>query len=416
MSDNFPHVLIVSDSPISLAHGTGTLVWRHFSGYPLEKLFNAYCTEAGQPAWAMASRFCGTYAPFRPLDVVPGVTLRIYNSAVFRLGFKRLVYQRPIVFRPNGDEVLSMGFQPEVIYSVVYSNTGLALVDHLCACLTPTIPVVQYFLDYQMALGFGRERYLRRVLARADEVWALTDEIAEALLPVAASIGKKVQVQPGFHIELPTRWKQHHRPVSSGDFNCVIIGNFWQATMAQVVKRVWRRVQKARPGLRPIQWFCHPQSVRHTCDTLGDVEPEIQPVGFFTGEELLDRLINADLAIVPFNLRRRPENDYARYSLPSRLTELLSVGLPVFCIAGEQTPLARYITEHRLGMICDAEDEERLANRLVAFIRNQEERVAAGVRTRQFAEKEFALGPFQQALYTKLAKLAGEVHDRGRLL
>src|SRR5262249_28579645 len=118
------------------------------------------------------------------------------------------------------------------------------------------------------------------------------------------------------------------------------------------------------------------------------------------------RLVHADMAIIPFNACRVPENLYARYSLPSRLTELLSVGLPVFCIAGAETPLARYITRHGLGALSYAEKEEGLTQEIVEFIMSCKRRSAAGYKGRQFAEKEFPLSPFQEFLHAKLAHLA----------
>jgi glycosyltransferase involved in cell wall biosynthesis len=276
----------------------------------------------------------------------------------------------------------------------------------LTAALPPGVPLVQYFLDYLMSPGLGSERYLRRVLARADEVWALTEEIADAVGRVAAKFGKSVRVQPGFHLDLPAVWKQTHRAAGASDFTCVICGNFWQHSVALIVKRVWLRVQQAVPGLGPIEWTCHPESVRRTEDFIGSLKPEIQPGFYSVGAELFERLARADMALIPFNVHRAPENKYARYSLPSRLTELLSVGLPVFCIAGAETPLARYVLRNQLGAVCDAEDEERLAQQLAGFIRDREARAAAGARGRQFAEREFALGPFQEFLHAKLTALA----------
>lgn len=329
-----------------------------------------------------------------------------YNFIVWRLRIPSVFYHRPKEFFPVVKDVSSQSFAPDLVYAVAFSDVGLGLVDHLMKRLPPRIPLIQYFMDYQIPRGLGGNRYLRRVLSRADEVWALTDEIAEAVKPVAAEFGKEVRVQNGFHMKVPDRWKQHHRKFGQGHFRCVIIGNFWQVSMALVVKRVWRRVQELLPGLESIRWYCLPESVLRTREVVGNVEPELAPVGFFAGEELIDHLISADMAIIPFNTRRTPENDYARYSLPSRLTELLSVGLPVFCIAGIETPLSRYVLRHRLGICSDAEHELQLADRLVEFIRNHEERRNAGHHGRRFAENNFALAAFQGKLYAKLAALA----------
>jgi hypothetical protein len=176
--------------------------------------------------------------------------------------------------------------------------------------------------------------------------------------------------------------------------------------MLSVVKRVWRRVQEIVPGIGPIQWLCHPETARQTCALAGAGQPELQLPEYAAGADLMKRLLCADMAIVPFNAIREPHNYIERYSLPSRLTELLSVGLPVFSIAGEGTPLARYLAKNGLGPACDAEDEVRLARELVAFILDRDERLAVGLRERAFAEREFPLRPFQDYLYATLERLA----------
>jgi hypothetical protein len=400
-----PSVLVVADGCLSPTHGTGTVVLRHFLGYPPEKLGSAYC-GAGSPLWGNSSSFDVRPARLNGIASTCNWLLWLYNAIVWRLGLKLLLYNRALELRPACGEYANPNFVPNLIYSVAYSEGGLALVDHIMRGLPLEVPVLQYFMDYRTSKGFCRTRYLRRVLARATEVWALTEEIADAVRPVAASFGKVVRVQTGFHLQLPSRWKQEHRSPADGNFHCVITGNFWQNAMALVVKRVWRQVQESFPDLGPIEWYCHPESVKRTREAIGSLEPEIYPAGFFTGEDFLNRLTDADLAIVPFDMHRHPENDYARHSLPSRLTELLSVGLPVFCIAGKQTPLAHYITQHNLGDVCDAESEERLVQRLTSFITNDEQRALLGRQARTFAEKEFALGPFQEWLYRHLKMLA----------
>lgn len=399
---DLPKILVVSDAPISWAHGTGAVVMRHFSGYPDELISEAHCSEYGVPAWPNSQRFQARPQVGAVNTPLNGIA-RIYNAIAWRAGLRSWLYRRPFTFTPRALDTLG---SPDLIYSVVFSRTGLALVDHILSAIRRPIPLVQYFLDYEMEEGFGSARHLRHVIACADEIWALTDNIADTIGKIAAAVGKAVRVEPGFHLEVPREWKRLHRTSAEPDFTCVICGNFWSPQMVPIVRRVWRRVQQIVPGLGPIQWFCHPVAVSKIRQMVGDVQPELQPAGFVTGADFFHLLIRADLAIVPFSVLRTPKNPYERYSLPSRLTELLSVGLPVFCIAGERTPLADYITKNCLGQVYNAEDEERLAQKLAAFILDREGRSAAGARGRQFAEREFALGPFQRFLYQKLAQLA----------
>jgi len=399
MTEESPNILIVSDSCISSAHGTGTLITRHFANYPQTKISQAYCFDLGQPEWERSRQFqCRRLGKTVP-DFLLSTIAAAYNAAVRRLGLQDLVYHRPVMVTPGtlADAALPV---PDLVYSVVNGDSGLALLEHLMAGLPTSVPLVHYFLDYQVSPGFRSTRYLSSVLARADEIWALTPEIA-AKLESIAPLAKPITVQPGFHLDLPPAWKRNHRKATP-DFRCVIVGNFWNPTMAAVVKRLWARVQRELPGLPAIQWLCHPAGIERVRRQGISFEHELAAGTFVTGDALIGALLDADMAIVPFNIERRPVDDYARYSLPSRLTEILSVGLPTFSIAGEETPLGRYITKNHLGAVCNGEDEQHLHERMIAFIMDPNARENAGTCARRLAEASFGLAPFQQALYERL--------------
>jgi glycosyltransferase involved in cell wall biosynthesis len=400
-----PQVLVVSDSCICSSHGTGAVVLRHFSGYPSDRLSNAYYQE-GRPAWENSVRYRVKAPRPKGLPRIFYFLIRGYNFLVRHLGISRFYYNHHWEFLCDYKENPNIKFTPDVIYSVVYSPFGLSLVEWLIKKMPAHIPLIQYFMDYNSPNGFNSSRYLNTILERAQEVWALTDEIAFQIGGSAAAYGKPVRVQPAFHLEVSSCPKKTYTSEYSRIPRCVIVGNFYLPQMAAVVKRVWRRVQGKLPSLGPIQWYCRPEAVELVVAEIGDLGPEIQPVRYFAYQELIDRLMEADCAIIPFNARKKPENDYARFSLPSRLTELFSIGLPVFCIASDQTPLARYVTKNKIGLVCDAEDEIRLAERLVAFIKNRKHRVKLGLKAREFAVREFPLGPFQDFLYHKLSDLA----------
>ena len=203
-------------------------------------------------------------------------------------------------------------------------------------------------------------------------------------------------------MDLPERSKYAHRPAGP-EFRCVITGNFWQDRLVHVVARAWGLAQDAIPGLAPIDWYCHPHSVARVEAAIGKLPREIRPVGRFMPEaELLEQLAEADLAILPFNASAEPEDDYSRYSIPSRLTELFATGLPVLCIAGNRTPVARYLAGNELGVVCGGEDEAELARRLIGLLHDIDARRRLGFAARRFAQTHFQLEPFQRFLYAKL--------------
>jgi len=63
----------------------------------------------------------------------------------------------------------------------------------------------------------------------------------------------------------------------------------------------------------------------------------------------------ADLGIVP----RRPEGDNMRFSLPNRVFEMIAARLPL--VVSDLPEISRLVTEHRIGIVCDAGDPDAIA-------------------------------------------------------
>jgi glycosyltransferase involved in cell wall biosynthesis len=394
----FPRVLIVSDTSISKAHGTGRLVMRHFSHYPQHRLANAYLNSSGEcfctPSHFNTRRFGRTQ-----IGTAQRFAWAIYQRVGRRPGLARYTYLPKLSISPKVSDVILD--RPDVIYSVVFSETGLALTDALCTHFDD-VPMIQYFLDYQLPHGIGRHRYVKQVMNRAAETWALTEKIASAIQPFSE---RPVILRPGFHIDMPPRSKHQHREATDPDFTCIIIGNFWSLDTIPVTKGLWQRASAKHPNLKSIRWYGHLESVERLNDTFGDIGPEIEYAGFLDGQEMIDALMEADLALVPFNVTASAEHDYARYSLPSRLTELLAVGVPIFCIASADTPVAHYLSHNMVGVTGDAQNPEGLADRVCRLIESRSSRLNLSRNARSFAEHNFELVPFQQFLYSKLKSL-----------
>ena len=166
-----------------------------------------------------------------------------------------------------------------------------------------------------------------------------------------------------------------------------MLGNIWLSQAAKYLRRVWAQIQAEIPGLPSIEWYGDPKSVGRVVRQVGSVEPEIVPKGFVDDPTLYDILSDSDLAIIAFNLSDKLEHDYARYSLPSRLTELAACGVPIFCIASPATPLARYICDTQIGVVASAEDERQLTSTLKTLLHSVETRANLSFRARAHAEE-----------------------------
>ena len=378
---------------------------RHFSAYPNEKLANAYLFQRGTPGWNRCWRFYSDNARHRHGKFLVRGAIRAYNFTVWHLGVKQLYFHPTLAFRQENEQIKA--FEPELIYSVANAESSLALVNGICQSVPTSVPLIQYFMDFEQRVGLRCTRYLRAVVRRADEIWALTDAMVETISPFAERHNKRVRIQPGFHINLPKMNRAEIRTANDPRFRCVIIGNFWLLDVVPYLRRVWNRLQRAIPNLSAIQWYC-PSRGSKLVHRLGTLEPEIVAMKFIESRELERVLMDSDLAIVPFNLKDNPENSYAKYSLPSRLTELAACGVPMFCIAGSATPLARFVVSNDIGVVASGEDENSLIEKLKALIEAPKLRYELSSRARAFAECHFDLDVFQHDLYERLGSFVGK--------
>lgn len=368
-SDRLPRVLILTSETLNDSHGTGVLLKRYFRDFPSAHLFSLCHTEAGKP-W-------------------------LENSAV-------IAGRKPT--REMVDELLHCRqFQPDLVYATALNENDLPLLAAVLASLPTTVPVVQHFMDYMPHDAEVFDARLRELLPRLTEIWALTDSLRTML---RQKFDRPVDLVTSLQQDVPAEWRREHRPYAPG-FRTVLLGNLWQPWLIPLLRDVWSLVRAELPGLNPIEWYVHPQRVQAVLEAGYDPGFEIVWRGFITGEALQERLRGADLALVPFSREDRAANNYARYSLPSRLTELACAGLPLLAIASADTEPARFIAQHRIGRSVAGPATEPIAAAVVEFICDVEARRRAGAAARALAEREFRLEPFQEWLIGHFLGLVG---------
>lgn len=369
---NLPKVLILTHETLNESHGTGVLLKRYFDHFPPSHLFNFCRNETGQP-W-------------------------LANSAVLTGAAPTGLAVRQILDRH--------GFVPDLVYATAFNENDLPLLGAVLRSLPSAVPVVQHFMDYVPHDTVAFEAEFKPMLSRVTQIWALTESMRAM---IAARMGRDVELVTALQQEVPALWKGEHRLVGPG-FRTVLLGNLWQPWVLPILRDAWREVRSTLPGVLPIEWYVHPQRVQAVMDAGCDPGFEIVWRGFITGQALQERLREADLAVVPFNRESTAANDYARYSLPSRLTELASAGLPLFAIASPDTEPARFVARHEIGRAAAGPDPAAITTALVDFLRDTAARERAGAAARRLAEREFQLAPFQEWLHGRLLDL---VHGIG---
>ncbi|MCC7416248.1 MAG: hypothetical protein IT176_03835 [Acidobacteria bacterium] len=370
-----PTILVVTDDCVSPGHGTGAVLLRHLAGYPADRLVHAYLRRKGDPFWPNSHALAvdGT-----------GIAGSITPAAL-------------------AGQLHRSGLAPDVVYANVFGEPGLEAIEALAAALGGRTPIVQHFHDLLWTDETAFDRVLIRVAPSIDAFWAITDGLGQR---VASRIGRPVETMNTFKCDIAPSFKREHRGLDDR-FQVVMLGNAHMPWVLHHVRQVWRRLAIEVPGLRPIRWFAYPTSALYVRDAGVDVEPEIEYYGYLNDRRLHEQLCRADLALVPFNVADDPEYHYAEYSVPSRITEFLNAGVPIFAAAGRHTETWRFLTGHGVGCCATIGDEASFGRALLGLMRDTPRRMALGRRGRAFAEAHCDVRAYRRTLRDALVRVSG---------
>jgi hypothetical protein len=363
-----PKVLILTFETLNDNHGTGVLLKRYFGDFPPSHLFSLHHKDSGLPWLAQSAQIEET-----------GVrAVRAVTAALARARFV-----------------------PDVIYATALHEADLELLRAVLAAVKEGTPVVQHFMDFIPNDEDAFAAKFRRLSPRITEVWALTDSLQRML---GARFARPVELVTGLLQRITAGYRQEHRGFDRS-FRTILVGNFYNPGVVPVVRELWARCRERLPGLGPIEWYVAPNRLQDLLD--GGTDPGLDLVwrGFFTGTRLAKILREADLGILPFNHGTEATSNYQRYSLPSRLAEFASAGVPVFALATHDTPLAAFVQAHGLGQVADASEIETVTEQLTRFIKDREARAACGAAARRLAEEQFEIGRFRSWINGRMLAL-----------
>jgi glycosyltransferase involved in cell wall biosynthesis len=372
----FPTLLILVDDGISPGHGTGAVLLRHFADYPKEKLFHAFHHLKGDPFLPQSQQVRVGQAASADDNELPTVAEYIQG-------------------------LRAKGVKIDLIYSNVFGERGLTMLGEFIEHWGSPVPVIQHFHDI---LFDDKERFAAQVKAlapRVNEFWAIGEAIRQE---IAAIIQRDVVLMNTFLCEIKPTWKTDHREFGP-DFTAVMLGNSHMPWVMDGFRKVWARIRADFPGLAPIKWLGYPTSVLYVQKAGVVFEPDIEYYGYLNDRVLHEHLCAADVALVPFNIADIPEYHYARYSIPSRLTEFLNAGLPIFAAAGRQTDTYTYITQNRIGMCATLADEDDFYRKLSGFLRKKMVREQLGKQARAFAEQNCDVRIYREKLFGRIRQL-----------
>ena len=336
-----PNLLVQSHFSISLAHGTGTVLIKQLAEYPRAKMANVFTFPYGE-AWLEKSLWLLKDDNLK--------TRVIYAAMQIKQALRGERVADGYYCKHVAKGLAKLRFSPDILYANPAKYENLLSIIELRKSYQ--IPTIIYFQDYTFQLEEDFYSDLRRVLSdrQTKEIWALTPEIASEIEDKTGIVVKVVNNQ---HIEIGSQKKARFNAFGE-NFKTVIMGTIYSVETVKFLKRLWAMMKESLPELSPIEWLAHPKALKRIGKNT-KIEPEIRYGGFLQGEELNKKLLSADLSIIPVNIGRKAEDSIAQYSLPSRISELASLGVPMFVIASADTATAGYV--QRTGIaLCESAD------------------------------------------------------------
>ena len=379
-------ILVITDQAIGPSHGTGALLVRYFKDVPSVTIFNACAQMSAE-------------ADLKTTVVVPDQSEKF--RAVLR-NLPRLKFSAAMraVSKTFYESLLAeiRAFDPDLIWIIVCTRRGIRVARQVIE-LFPRVPCYSSFWDLVHLEQLDRpaaKADLMHLSDRSKLMDAISDPLAEEL---TRRIGRSVGVEDFFcadRIQTPTQARRW----DPGQANLVMVGNVWLRDAFATLQKVVQLARRTRPEMGDVVWYCHIASLHR----LGLSERKM-PAGFTYGGPgvgLSPTLGAGDLCLVPIHGPKTHSEGYSRFSLPSKVTELFSSGVPVFSISGPTTAFARYLEETGTGVTVSPDSISGAAGVLSQLLDDSDKRDRMGQRARDYAQEHFEIDAFRERLLTRL--------------
>ena len=159
----------------------------------------------------------------------------------------------------------------------------------------------------------------KKIGLQQDEFKTIKQQMEEAISLLRMLQSQQVSMQED-QKKVPAQYKTEHREFDT-DFTALMVGNIWRPDLLEDLSQAWDWAGKELGELRPIEWLCHPRAVESLRGAGIDLGSHIRYIGYLPEAEFQEKLRDADMSIILLNREAHPETDYARFSLPSRISD-----------------------------------------------------------------------------------------------
>jgi glycosyltransferase involved in cell wall biosynthesis len=434
-----PRVLVVTNVPFTRAFSNGKTMSSLFEGWPKDALAQVYIPFATHIApmfdvceryWALGptrlrrvSRLSVDARPERSGEPTPwrsglgAIAAALNFSSVARIGYplREIVYSNPLIWRGREmEEVLA--FQPDVIFTMVGSLSGLSMVNRLSSRLgIPIVPLITddwIATEYTAAYG---SRILRALLQGAFDEYLSRSPVC---LVISRAMAAAYAVRYGRAFRPFTQGVDAalYDPVPHVDdgrarLRLVYAGNIGlgRAKALEAVGTALRGLEQ-RGILGELVVYASLEQTRAFGDRLAKT-PCVQVAGHATHAELPAIYRDADVLIHCESFDEEVTR-YTALSLSTKLSEYLMAGRPILAFGPAHLSAMQHVSSSHGGVVVGTEDPAHLSVALERLLVDSEARRRLGRAGREFALEEHEISAqthrFRQALVD-----ARELHRRG---
>jgi len=390
----FPRTLIVSDAPMTPQQGTGVCLLKHFEPYLEDRVYSVYMDD---PGGSSTIRHSSKFELVEPLAKLWRLLRPINPSLRANVRFKLLDSQ----WRQQARAILNE-FKPEFIYIVPYTESALYLAQVIRE-LVPGIPYGLHLFDWMPRTS---EKVARSLLATLSEDasfrWALGSNLADG---ASAWTGANYKVVPIFYGN-PAQELAHEAWHRQSTFNACILGNVWSKPALIQVLETWRILKTQNSDLGPIEWIASEWTIRMGWrEFLSDPKYKdlIKHVGFIPDSDFHARLMTYQLSFIPFSMPSESTRPYAKFSIPSKISELSCLGIPFFSVASEGSGLERFMAETGIGFVAPV-DVSEFAKEVGDLMHDKTRLRECSDELLQYAKANFQMEDYQNFLWETLAE------------